>query len=44
MKKPEEAMAFDSKEAAEEKMKELDGIYDTHFQVKPIFDKILLEK
>lgn len=34
-KKPEEAMTFDSKEAAEKKMKELDEIYDTHFQVKP---------
>lgn len=28
-KKPEEVMTFDSKEAAEEKMKELDEIYDT---------------
>lgn len=33
-KKPEEAMTFDSKEAAEKKMKELDEVYDTYFQVK----------
>lgn len=27
-------MTFDSKEAAEKKMKELDEVYDTYFQVK----------